>query len=44
MEEPSEQREIISTTLLSTDFASQVEDYIKAVDEPLATEENLTEI
>jgi len=43
VEEPSEQREIISTTLLSTDFASRVEDYIKAVDEPLATEENLTE-
>jgi len=43
VEEPSEQLETISTPLLSTDFAGQVEDYIKAVDEPLATEENLTE-
>ena len=43
VEEPSERLKIISTTLLSTDFASQAEDYIKAVDEPLATEENLTE-
>ena len=41
VEEPSEQLETISTPLLSTDFAGQVEDYIKAVDEPL--EENLTE-
>ena len=43
MEEPSEQLETISTPLLSTDFTGQVEDYIKAIDEPLATEENLTE-
>jgi hypothetical protein len=47
VEEPNEQleiNEIISTTtLLSTDFVNQVEDYIKAVDEPLATEENLSE-
>ena len=43
MEDSNEQLEIISTTLRSTDFASQVENYIQAVDEPLATEEILTE-
>jgi len=42
VEDPDEQLEIIST-LHSTGFASQVENYIKAVDEPLATEEILTE-